>query len=47
MTDRKALVLSYNKDVSDTLVVEDPGTREIKTFDLKQNISSITEEFFK
>ena len=47
MTDRKALILSYNRDVSDTLVVEDPSTRKIRTFDLKQNISSITEEFFK
>lgn len=48
MTERKSLILSYNrKDASDSLIIKDPDTRRVKAFDLKQNISSITKEFFK
>lgn len=48
MTERKSLILSYNReDASDSLIIKDPNTRRVKAFDLKQNISSITEEFFE
>lgn len=48
MTERKGLILSYNReDASDSIVIKDPDTRRVKAFDLKQNISSIIEEFFE
>ena len=48
MTERKGLILSYNReDASDSIVIKDPDTRRVKAFDLKQNISSITKEFFE
>lgn len=48
MTERKNLILCYNReDASDSIVIKDPNTKRVKAFDLKQNISSITEEFFE
>lgn len=48
MTERKGLILSYNReDTSDSIVIKDPDTKRVKAFDLKQNISSIIEEFFE
>ena len=48
MTERKGLILSYNREnTSDSIVIKDPDTRRVKAFDLKQNISSIIEEFFE
>lgn len=48
MTERKNLILCYNrKDAPDSLIIKDPNTKRVKAFDLKQNISSITEEFFE
>lgn len=48
MTERKGLILSYNREnTSDSIVIKDPDTKRVKAFDLKQNISSIIEEFFE
>lgn len=48
MTERKNLILCYNReDASDSIVIKDPNTKRVKAFDLKQDISSITEEFFE
>ena len=48
MTERKNLILCYNReDAPDSLIIKDPNTKRVKAFDLKQDISFITEEFFE